>query len=136
MKNLLKFRNFVIIFIAIFSIFVFSKGESFAIAPENSPTVEKTVSQDDSSPQTILEKNAYDLSHMQKTGYKYGIYKFFTAMFGVLVSVIAIYFGLKLYKKIALKNNEKLDNIKFDKSLESPKDFKEAINLFLDKTDK
>ncbi len=136
MKNLLKFRNFAIIFVAIFSIFVFSRGESFAFAQENPPGVEKSVSQDNSAPQSILEKNAYELSHMQKTGYKYGIYKFFTAMFGVLVSIIAIYFGLKLYKKIALKNNEKLDNIKFDKSLESPKDFKEAINLFLDKTDK
>lgn len=136
MKNLLRIRNLAIIFIAIFSILAFSKGESFAFALENTSGVEATVSQEDSASQSIIEKNAYELSHMQKTGYKYRVYKFFTAMFGVLVSVIAIYLGLKLYKKVALKNNEKLDNIKFDKSLESPKDFKEAINLFLDKTDK
>lgn len=71
-----------------------------------------------------------------KTEVTHGIFKFFTAMFGVLVSSLAIFAGLKFYKKFMLKNNIKLDNIDYDKTLESPKDFKEVINLFLDKTEK
>lgn len=62
--------------------------------------------------------------------------KFFSAMFGVLVSILVIWLSLILYKKFMLKNNSKLDNVDYDKTLESPKDFKEAINLFLDKTDR
>lgn len=64
------------------------------------------------------------------------ILKFFSSMFGVLISALAIWGCLKLYKKIALKSNSKLDNLDYDKNLESPKDFREAINLFLNKTDK
>ena len=69
-------------------------------------------------------------------GFMYGVFKFFTAMFGVLVSSLAIFAGLKFYKKFVLKNNSNLDNIDYDKTLESPKDFKGVINLFLDKTEK
>lgn len=87
-------------------------------------------------PDSIPEKNAYALTHMEKGGFKYGLFKFFIAMAGVLISCLAIFGGLKLYKKILLKSSAKFDNIDYNKSLESPKDFKEAINLFLDKTDK
>ena len=89
------------------------------------------------APKSIPEKNIYALSHMEKkSGFKYSLFKFFLAMIGVMISSLAIYGGLKLYKKIAVKNSEKLDSIDYAKTLESPKDFKEAINLFLDKTDK
>lgn len=64
------------------------------------------------------------------------VIKFFGAMLGVAISSFAIFFGLKLYKKITLKNTSKSDNINYDKNLETPKNFKDAINLFLDKTDK
>lgn len=64
------------------------------------------------------------------------ILKFLLAMFGVLLSSLAILYGLKLYKKFVLKNNSKTDNINYGNSFESPKTFKEAINIFLDKTDK
>ena len=73
---------------------------------------------------------------MQKGGFQESLLKFFLAMLGVLVSSGAIYLGLKLYKKLVLKNNAKLDDVDYNKTLESPRDFKEAINLFLDKTDK
>lgn len=64
------------------------------------------------------------------------ILKFLAAMAGVLLSSLAIFGGLKLYKKFVLKNNLKTDNTNYSKTLESPKTFKEAINIFLDKTDK
>ncbi|MDD3436569.1 MAG: hypothetical protein PHC64_05395 [Candidatus Gastranaerophilales bacterium] len=64
------------------------------------------------------------------------IAKFFFAMFGVIVSSLAIFLGLKIYQKFILKTNVKFDNIDYDKTLQSPKDFKEAVNLFLDKTNK
>lgn len=62
--------------------------------------------------------------------------KFFISMLGVLLSALAIWLGLKLYKKFILEKNSKLDNIDYDTTLESPNDFKEAINLFLYKTDR
>lgn len=66
----------------------------------------------------------------------YPIIKFLSSMLGVLISVLIIWMSLKLYKKFIVKGNSKLDNIDYSKTLESPKDFKEAVNLFLDKTDK
>ena len=50
--------------------------------------------------------------------------------------ILAIFFGLKFYKNFTFKNSAKLDNIDYNKTLESPKDFRNAINIFLDKTDK
>lgn len=61
--------------------------------------------------------------------------KFFLAMFGVLISAGAIFLGLKFYKKFVLKQNQNLENTDYN-TLHSPKNFKEAINMFLDKTDK
>lgn len=63
------------------------------------------------------------------------IAKFLFAMLGVLISAGAIFLGLKFYKKFILKQNQNLDNTDYN-TLHSPKNFKEAINMFLDKTDK
>ncbi len=103
-----------------------------------SPT---TSSPQDIKPQTIPEKNIKMFSHMgkekvQKLGFKDALFKFFMAMLGVLVSSLAIFGGLNLYKKVVLKNNKAFDEKDYENTLESPKDFKEAINLFLNKTDK
>lgn len=88
-------------------------------------------------PATIPQKNAYALTHLNKQDdFKVNLLKFLLAMVGVLVSALAIFLVLKLYKKVTLKNNLNLGDIDYDKTLESPKDFKEAINIFLDKTDK
>ena len=62
--------------------------------------------------------------------------KFGIAMCGVLFSVVLIFIGLKLYKKLIFKNNNNIEAVDYDKILETPKDFKEAINSFLHKTDK
>lgn len=63
------------------------------------------------------------------------IAKFLLAMFGVLISAGAIFLGLKFYKTFILKQNQSSDNTDYN-TLHSPKNFKEAINMFLDKTDK
>ncbi len=114
LKNLKKLSFFgffrILIFIlAIFSVLVFTGVECYAAG-----AVAKAV----------------------QTEATHGIFKFFMAMLGVLISSLAIFAGLKFYKKFMLKNNSKFDNIDYDKTLDSPRDFKEVINLFLDKTEK
>lgn len=68
-------------------------------------------------------------------GFGFIVLKFVSAMAGVLLSAGAIFFGLKLYKKFVLKNDTKIEESVYNSSLESPKDLKEAINIFLDKTE-
>ena len=97
---------------------------------------EKQINQDVKKPVTIPEKNAYAVRHIEKTGFKYAFFKFLMAMLGVLISALAIFAGLKFYKNLVLKNDSRQGNIDFDKTLESPKNFKETINLFLNKTNK
>ncbi len=97
---------------------------------------DKSVNEEIKKPAEIPQKNAYALEHMEKTGFKYAIFKFLSAMLGVLLSCLAIFGGLKFYKKIVLKSDLKQTEIDYDKTLESPKNFKEAINLFLHKTNK
>ncbi len=63
------------------------------------------------------------------------ILKFLFAMLGVLISAIAIFGGLRIYQKFVLKQGANSDNTNYS-TLQSPKNLKEAINLFLDKTDK
>lgn len=78
----------------------------------------------------------YAADGIAQAGFKYAFFKFLIAMLGVLVSSLAIFIGLKFYKKIVLKSDLKQSDIDYDKTLESPKNFKEAINLFLNKTNK
>ncbi|MFA7659235.1 MAG: hypothetical protein WCY19_07360 [Candidatus Gastranaerophilaceae bacterium] len=139
MKKHPKILNLMLILALMLSIPLFCGLKSFAQDTQTTqpPAVQEQVTPKNAlKPATIPEKNAYGLTHMEKTGFKYAFFKFFVAMAGVLVSALAIFFGLKFYKKFVLKSNAKLDEIDYDKTLESPKDFKEAINLFLDKTDK
>ena len=151
MKIHQKIPNLILTLAIIFSTLVFTGVESFAIDSQTlsqipsaqppavqAPAVQtlsgKQVEQNAEKPSTIPEKNAYAMEHMPKTGFKYAFFKFLITMLGVLVSSAAIFVGLKFYKKIVLQNNAKSANVDYDKTLESPKDFKEAINLFLNKT--
>lgn len=139
MKIRQKILNLILIIAITCSTLVFTRVES--IAADIVPTVqttstEKQTNQDVKKTATIPEKNAYAMEHMQKTGLKYAFFKFLLAMLGVLVSALAIFAGLKFYKKIVLKSDLKQSEIDYDKTLESPKNFKEAINLFLNKTNK
>lgn len=153
MKKILKVSStiiftFAIIFSTLSFVFIYTVNPTFAAdvqpqpvqiqtAPVAAPapaTVQPQATQSEAVPKTIPQKNAYKLRH---TGAKYSaLVKFTATMFWVLVSAAIIFLGLKTYQKIALKGNVKADKIDYEKSLESPKDFKEAINLFLDKTDK
>lgn len=148
MNNLKKSLNLLFIITAIFSTLVFTGVETFAQDPANSnaataatqtktaPTKAAQQSSQEQKPQTIPEKNAYQITHMKQHSLKASLFKFVLAMLCVLISSLAILTGLKFYKKIGLKNKSKTDNIDYSKSLDSPKDLKEAINLFLEKTDK
>ena len=86
---------------------------------------QKNVSKSDKA---IVEKE-------EKGGLKQGLFRFLMAMLGVLVSSFVIFLVLKFYQKFVLKKGVSSDEQDFN-TLESPKDFKEAINLFLNKTDK
>lgn len=76
------------------------------------------------------------LKKESKKSLKQYLFMFLKAMFGVIVSALAIFGGLKLYKGLLLKKNALFESKKIKNSLESPKTFKDALNLFLDKTDK
>lgn len=154
MKKQHRIHNLIIIFATICSALVFTGVESFATLPASpaasvpatasapasaSPNAQISPIQKQKSDVKLPSKpryNHYSGEETGKTGFKYAIFKFLMAMLGVLISSLAIYGGLKLYKKLVLKNDAKLNNIDYDKTLESPKDFKEAINLFLHKTNK
>ena len=135
--------NSIIIFTAIFSTLALGGVETFAIeAPDTTAvsTAQTTVPTEQLKPidnttiQPALPKVAPEnLKPEQRPA---PILKFLLAMLGVVISSLAIFGGLKFYKKFVLKKNSKTDNINYNNSLESPKTFKEAINIFLDKTDK
>lgn len=152
MNNLKKSLNLLFIITAIFSTLVFTGVETFAQDAINTPTPASaptattqattstpkasTQTPQASKPQGIPQKNAYQITHMKQHSLKASLFKFVLAMLGVLISSLVILTGLKFYKKIGLKKKSKTDNIDYSKSLDSPKDLKEAINIFLEKTDK
>lgn len=163
MNNLKKSLNLIFIITAIFSALVLTGVETFAKsdmqadnvllaiatpastsvpAPTALTTTSKTATQttkpapQEQKPQSIPQKNVYKITHMKQHSLKASLFKFVLAMLCVLISSLVILTGLKFYKKIGLKNKSKTDNIDYSKSLDSPKDLKEAINIFLNKTDK
>lgn len=148
MNNLKKSLNLLFIITAIFSTLVFTGVETLAQDAVNTPTPSPTATAQattpkastqtpqTSKPQSIPQKNAYQITHMKQHSLKASLFKFVLAMLCVLLSSLVILTGLKFYKKISLKNKSKTDNIDYSKSLDSPKDLKEAINIFLEKTDK
>ncbi len=58
-------------------------------------------------------------------------FKFIMAMVGVATSSVIIYVGLSVYNKFFHNQPEPVVGLN---SLRSPENFKESINLFLDKT--
>lgn len=132
MKKHLKIVKILLILIATFSVIIATQN----VAKSAPSTTTQSVQQETKTLTSIPEKNAYALSHMEHAGFKFAILKFLLAMLGVAISAAAIWIGLKLYKNFMLKNNLNIGNIDYDKTLESPKDFKDAINQFLHKTDK
>lgn len=144
-KNLKQNLNIVLIFTFILSTFFLTNIKCYAAdTAQPQPAGASSLSGNQIpqpaagyQPASIPQKNASALTHLNKQDdFKVNALKFLLAMLGVLVSALAIFLVLKLYKKVTLKNNLNLGDIDYDKTLESPKDFKEAINIFLDKTDK
>lgn len=145
MDNQKKILNSLLIITAIFSTLVFTGVETFAKieatkpvaqTPTTTATTQAPQAQKASSPQNIPQKNVYKITHMKQHSLKASLFKFVIAMLCVLISSLVLLLGLKFYKKFSLKNKSKTDNMDYNKSLDSPKDLKEAINLFLEKTDK
>ncbi len=131
MKINQKILNLIIILSMVLSTIFFTKTDCFAFVNDASGAKTNVV--------TTVDKNSNHFNVKQKdekNDFKDILIKFFMSMLGVLLSSVAIILGLKLYKKLILKNNSKLNNIDYDKTFDTPKDFKEAINLFLDKTNK
>lgn len=136
-----KNNLFILIFftVLLFSTLVFSRVEGVAVEPPQATTPttteQKHLLPQNTSSKSMFEKNAYDINQIGKDGAKFTIAKFLLAMLGVGLSAVAIFFGLKIYQKFVLNSMNK--ETKTDpNSLDSPKAFKEAINNFLDKTDK
>lgn len=131
-----KFFHSILIITMFFSTLVFSGVESNTVtAPvfASQETMQKPAPISAKEPQSIPEKNIYKLNHIDK---KNGLFSFFMAMLGVLVSTVIIFVSLKLYKKFAINKSSQSNSENYKNSLDSPKDFKEAINLFLNKTNK
>ncbi|HPT41196.1 MAG TPA: hypothetical protein PLG15_02310 [Candidatus Gastranaerophilaceae bacterium] len=137
MKNKLWLNLLFSFLFLMFSTALFACAtEPNAPMSQNAPVTQTIPAQSSAMPATIPEKNAYELTHMEKDGFKYGILKFLLAMTGVLVSALAIFLGLKIYQKFVLNKTTMPAKTVNGSELETPKDFKDALNLFLDKTDK
>ena len=61
--------------------------------------------------------------------------KFILAMLGVLISSLALYFGLTVYNKIReIIVEPKIKDVEGETPLQSPADLEDAVRTFLDKT--
>lgn len=161
MKIRQKILNFIFIMAMMFSTLVFTGVGAFAMEPQSKQKLhlqsrlgfltqqrkadgallaalpqQPLNTPSKAQPPVIPKKNTYTADNAPEIGFKHAFLKFLLAMLGVLVSSLAIFAGLKLYKKIVLKSDIRQGEIDYDKTLESPKNFKEAINLFLHKTRK
>ena len=137
MKKQQKILKPVLLLLIAFSAIVFTQVKTIALVSSPPTAQTKTVTAPAIIPQSKDNiQNTENFEHKPKGNFKNALLKFFTAMFGVLISALSIFAGLKLYKKFALKNTQSPSGSTNNQSLQSPKDFKEAMNLFLDKTNK
>ena len=145
--------SFILILTLIFSTLVFSGVESIAetaTAPSASAQVgtqeipanskifapQATTKPATQKPQVSPIKTALPLKKAGSTTSHKKLFRFLEAMLGVLLSALVIFGVLKLYNFFVLKNSSHSNDKSRGSSLETPKTFKETINLFLDKTNK
>ena len=142
MKNQkLLFKNKIITFLMVCGLFLtgVSVNNSFAqpaYALTGVPAQTQAASNvADVADNSIPQQNAQELEHFSHK--EIGLLKFGTGMLGVLLSAIIIFLGLKIYQKYFMSKKSSIapDSFGERNSLDSPHDIKEAINLFLDKTD-
>ena len=147
-----NFFNLILILTLVLSTFVLSRVESTAasatastnahmskseIKTDNIPAGSKIFAQQKVEPsKQTVKKESLPLKKEASSESKKSISRFFLAMIGVLLSSLAIFGGLKAYNHFASNKHSAFDNKKSKSSLESPKNFKESINSFLEKTDK
>ncbi len=93
-------------------------------------TVEPVVQQQQTVPETIPEKN---MSSLKKIKDKTSVFTIIFTLGGILILIGAARFFMMVY---AVRSERKMLTSASPKdSLVSPKDFKTAINMFLEKTD-
>lgn len=98
---------------------------------ENIDNAVKTVESENNS----VVKNEIRKQTKSKTSITNLMFKFLFAMLWVAISSVFIFLILLAYKKLILKDRSVLPTYEsMEHSLDTPKKFKEAIKIFLDKT--
>lgn len=131
---MLKRFSLSIFFIICFSIF--SSTAVFSETPETIPQesqTQKTVSETvpETIPETIPEKNYENLMKIKDSTSKFPA-GLLATIAGAVILLLS-FKGYLAYKKF--KNKSHIVSAPLTETLETPKDFKTAINLFLGKTD-
>lgn len=95
--------------------------------PTDSQEIQKIANQTKKDAKNIKTKQDIKILNL--------VLKFLLAMIWVVISSIIIFILLISYKKLILKdNNQEINYENTSQSLDTPKNFKEALKLFLDKT--
>ncbi len=139
-----KFKNFIILIaivmplicgVTAFAVVTDDEIEVVAKTPtvqDNVPVAEVPVANLQSEDVTIKDIDEIQDEDTFKKPNSNVLIKFFIAIAWVIVSSLIIYFSLISYKKLSGKPEFGIDVE--ENTLDTPKNFKEAINLFIKKT--
>src|SRR5574344_1265685 len=121
-------------FVCIFTIFAISIASLSGISANKAfgalPVTQNSVGTADSIP----EQNVKELEHFEHKDS--GLVTFGFSMLGVFISAGIIFLCLKIYQKYFMKKRtNQPDSFGQKDSLDSPKDIKSAVSLFIDKTE-
>lgn len=139
-----KFKNFIILIaivmalicgVTAFAVVTDDEIEVVAKTPvvqDNVPVAEVPVANLQSEDVTIKDIDEIQDEDTFKKPNSNVLIKFFIAIAWVIISSLIIYFSLISYKKLSGKPEFGIDVE--ENTLDTPKNFKEAINLFIKKT--
>ena len=139
-----KFKNFIILIaivmplicgVTVFAVVTDDEIEVVAKTPvvqDNVPVAEVPVANLQSEDVTIKDIDEIQDEDTFKKPNSNVLIKFFIAIAWVIISSLIIYFSLISYKKLSGKPEFGIDVE--ENTLDTPKNFKEAINLFIKKT--
>lgn len=139
-----KFKNFIILIaivmplicgVTAFAVLTDDEIEVVAKTPvvqDNVPVAEVPVANLQSEDVTIKDIDEIQDEDTFKKPNSNVLIKFFIAIAWVIISSLIIYFSLISYKKLSGKPEFGIDVE--ENTLDTPKNFKEAINLFIKKT--
>ena len=139
-----KFKNFIILIaivmplicgVTAFAVVTDDEIEVVAKTPvvqDNVPVAEVPVANLQSEDVTIKDIDEIQDEDTFKKPNSNVLIKFFIAIAWVIISSLIIYFSLISYKKLSGKHEFGIDVE--ENSLDTPKNFKQAINLFIKKT--